>query len=217
MTIDTCPHCNASDPPLLDDVVNGDTVCTACGYVVDYIAQLCTQLPYEYGDHVQPVVDHSSLSSDGKRTQSVRKQSHPVYTVDHTHTLDECQSQMDGGDFDVPDTVDLYGSLFKQLSQLTPEIDRHSRIVLQRACMKAVEEFPELGFKKPGNLALAIYVLFFKPAGRLRGPKALQGDDVFSRMCDLLSTRVSGVMPIIRLLENGHRYEVPAKLLALRK
>lgn len=180
-----CSNCGCSDrSSFIEDVVTGDTICAACGYVVDRMAQLYVQLPYVYS----PLLS-SDESSDDRSKASISSSSRTVDRSDADTT-----------------TSELYGRVFKRLSQLTPDIDRRSRVVLQHACEKAVRHLPCLGFKKPANIALAVYALFYKPAGRPRGPTALKTDEEFMQMCNLLNTKVSSVVPVIRLIEKNSTY-----------
>ena len=95
-----------------------------------------------------------------------------------------------------------YGDILKALSRLTPDIDRRSRIVMQRACGRAIERHPALGFKRPESLVIAIFVLHVHSDRKgYNRTRTIASDPTITAMCQLLNAKPSSIAAVLRVLE----------------
>ena len=186
MPLDHCDTCSADASLFVDDVVTGDTVCTQCGTVCNMSAGL---LMDAYPDRCD-----NRTNRDGRYGDicSVCSLNYDESTVNTITTVTNYANDPDS----------RYGDILKALSRLTPDIDRRSRIVMQRACGRAIERHPALGFKRPESLVIAIFVLHVHSDRKgYNRTRTIASDPTITAMCQLLNAKPSSIAAVLRVLE----------------
>jgi len=185
MSNSQCRTCHASAAGFVDDVVTGDTICTSCGTVCDVSAGLLIDPHHMFHDRT------GYHGRNANRTD-VCDDVWPESVLSPISTVSDYGNNPDS----------RYGDLLKRLSQLTPDIDRRSRIVMQRACGRAVDKHPELGFKRPESVVLAVFILqVYSDKEGYNRPRTLAHDPTIKAMCALLNVKPSSVASVLRILE----------------
>ena len=73
---------------------------------------------------------------------------------------------------------------------------------MQRSCGRAIDRHPELGFKRPESLVVAIFVLHVHSDKEgYNRPRTLAQDPTVKAMCELLNVKPSSVASVLRVLE----------------
>lgn len=96
----------------------------------------------------------------------------------------------------------IYDQLFRQLSQYTDHVDRRSRIVLQTQCDNELARNPQLRFRKPINIVLAIFYRHIRV--HLKDTWTTETSKEFSTLCDCFHTKTSSVDSIVRIIDKHH-------------
>lgn len=180
-----CPECSAPEHQLLDDVVTGDTVCTQCGLIVDdrsaglFSSEHNRYVDYNADRPINPLDDR-----DEPPTGRVCEHNAIVAASRNTASFDT-----------------ICDNLLKQLSRYCVEITRNNRIILSRLCNTVAEKHPEMLFKAPASIVLAVFVCYTKPTGRLRGLSHLSADQDFVHLCNSLHVKPSSVYGVLRKVD----------------
>lgn len=73
---------------------------------------------------------------------------------------------------------------------------------MQRSCGRAIDQHPELGFKRPESLVIAVFVLHVhSDKENYNRPRTLAQDPTVKAMCELLNVKPSSVASVLRVLE----------------
>lgn len=175
----TCPECDAPAHYHVDDVVTGDTVCTQCGFIIDdRIAGLFSEEQSRY-------TEHNTADRENRRSTTTTN-------TTNTPTATPCITSS---------FENICDHLLKQLSRICVDITRNNRIVLRNLCITVAEKHPDMLFKAPASIVLAVFVCYTKPSGRLRGLNSLSSDKEFSQLCNSLHVKPSSVYGMLRKVD----------------